>query len=490
VWYTIRYMRPRVFIDIRARKRPVRLEPVLRLDKDGEGRTVTIRVSSLLKTLFVAGALAIFFVGFAAAPTSRVSVAAQDAEVQRKQLEAQLAELEGQISQYESKISEYSKQGKTLQGEIKKLESQIAKLNLQIKAINLSLSKLDQEITVTQKNIKSAEESLAADRVRLSSILQNLNAADHQGLIEVLLRNPQLSDFIADVNNLLVIQESIRDVIRQITVKRQELMDQKEILALEREDAAALKAYQAAQAAVIARTQSEKSTLLKATKGKESEYQKLLTESKKTAAQIRQQIFKLLGGGELSFGEAYKLARFAEQATGVRAALVLAVLDRESALGKNVGRCSYKTAMHPRRDIPVFLQITQELGMNPESTLVSCANSDGAYGGAMGPAQFIPSTWAIYKDRIAAMTGNNPPNPWKHTDAFMATALYIKDAKEGCDDVYSRQTDVERCAAAKYYAGARWRSYLWTYGERVVAHAKSFQDDIDVLGSTASVPSS
>jgi len=116
----------------------------------------------------------------------------------------------------------------------------------------------------------------------------------------------------------------------------------------------------ASQKQNIQKTQTQKNEILKVTKGKESEYQKLVAETKKTAAEIRAQIFQLLGGGELDFGKAYELAKFAEQTTDVRAALILAVLDGESAMGLNVGQCLYKTAMHPTRDIPVFLNIIKK----------------------------------------------------------------------------------------------------------------------------------
>ncbi|MEK7496100.1 MAG: lytic murein transglycosylase, partial [Patescibacteria group bacterium] len=329
---------------------------------------------------------------------------------ERKALEAQLVDYENQISNQEEVIKQLKKQGTGLTTEIKKLESQIAKLNLQIKAVNLTLSKLDSEISNTQGQISQTESDIVSSKKNLSQLLQVLYENDNQSLVEVLFKNPQLSDFFGDMNNMLAVQDNLRIVIIKVVEARQKLVDQKEVLALEREDATALKSYQDTQRANIKKTQSDKSNLLKITKGKESEYQKLLTETKKTAAEIRKQIFKFLGGGELEFGDAYNLAKMAEQATGVRAALILAVLDRESALGKNVGRCDYKTAMHPTRDIPIFLEIIKELGFekNLEDGLikVSCANADGAYGGAMGPAQFIPSTWKIYKDRIVKLTGS------------------------------------------------------------------------------------
>ena len=425
----------------------------------------------------------LFFVfGSVTAPTSGGARAAQNEE-ERKALEVQLADLENQISKYETTIGQYKKQGTGLTTEIKKLETQIAKLNLQIKAVNLTLSKLDSEISNTQGQISQTESDIVSSKKNLSQLLQVLYENDNQSLVEVLFKNPQLSDFFGDMNNMLAVQDNLRIVIIKVVEARQKLVDQKEVLALEREDATALKSYQDAQRANIKKTQSDKNNLLKVTKGKESEYQKLLTETKKTAAEIRKQIFKFLGGGELEFGDAYNLAKMAEQATGVRAALILAVLDRESALGKNVGRCDYKTAMHPTRDIPIFLEIIKELGFekNLEDGLikVSCANADGAYGGAMGPAQFIPSTWKIYKDRIVKLTGNNPANPWSNIDAFMGTALYLKDAGAG----FGASLADERKAAAKYYAGSRWSRYLSTYGSRVVAQAQKFEEDIAILSS-------
>jgi len=477
--------KPRLLVDIKKNERFLATyQGSARVDLSRKRIVIKIPLRPIFSILAAVFFTASFVLNFVAAPSNGETASAQTtkvvaSEAERKALEAQLADLEKQMDQYESKITEYKKQGTTLQSEITRLNNQVYKINLQIKAVTLTLQKLNNEMGIAQNQINETQGKISVKKSAILDTLRELNANDRGGMLIVLLAHPQISDFFNQVNSLINIQDSLRANVEELLGLNKKLIDQKEILALAKDDAMQLKDYQASQMKNIQSTKEEKNNLLKVTKGKESEYKKILAETQKTAAQIRSRLFEFIGGGEISFGDAYKLAKTAENVTGVRAALILAVLDRESALGKNVGRCSYKEAMHPTRDIPVFLDLMEELKMNPDIVKVSCAiSSDGAYGGAMGPSQFIPSTWMMYKDQVAALTGSNPPSPWRNGDAFMATALYLKDAGAAGASVSG-----ERKAAAKYYAGSRWDRYLFTYGERVVSRAQKFQQDIDVLNS-------
>jgi len=471
-------LKPRVLEDVSSRRRGrerinsfSRLPPRLNLSYEHQWR---FPVRAFSKAAVIVVTLVTFVLTSAVAPTLSIYAANHTArEEERQELEVQLERLEAEINQYENQIKSYQKQGKSLKGEITKLNDKIAILNLRIKSINLTLSKLDKKISETQLEINTTESTIDRKKNALAELVRTMHQNEQAGMLEIFLKNPQISDFFSNLNNLALLQNNVRITISQITDLRNQLQDQRDQFALARADAATVKAYQLAQKTENDGLKEQKNTLLTVTKGQETKYQELLKKTKETAAQIRSRIFQLLGGGELTFEQAYKFAKLASQSTGVRPAFILAVLDRESALGQNVGRCTYEKAMNPK-DHDVFLSLLKELSISPGSVTVSCPNADGAYGGAMGPAQFIPSTWRGYAPEVAKVTGHNPPSPWNNSDAFVAAALYLRDAGAAGN---------ERQAAARYYCGSRWNRYVCTnvYGQKVIERAEQFQEDIETI---------
>ena len=415
---------------------------------------------------------------------ARADATSTQTTAQKQQaLEDQLSQLEGQIDQYETQITADEKKGTSLTSAIAALNADIAKVKLQIQATTLTLQEINNEITDTETQITITQNNIGDKKTAVGQLLRALAKNDQTNPFELFLMNPQLSSLWGETQNISLLEAGLGANVAQLTTLSGQLETQNQQLAVSQNDAASAQAYETAQAAQIAANKTTESQLLAQTKGEQSAYQALVVKTKQTATQIRNQIFQLLGGGSLTFAQAYQYAKVAAQATGVDPALILAVLNRESALGQNVGQCGYKTAMSPS-NIPVFLQIVAQLGLDPNNMMVSCANADGAYGGAMGPAQFEPSTWELYASSIATITGDDPPSPWKNADAFVATALYLKDALRGCLATYSTTIAQERCTAAKYYAGGRWKSYLWTYGEAIVEQAQTFTQDIATINSS------
>ena len=135
-----------------------------------------------------------------------------------------------------------------------------------------------------------------------------------------------------------------------------------------------------------------------------------------------------------------------------------------------------KNVMKPTRDVQPFLTIVKALGKDPSTTRVSCPFTTG-FGGAMGPAQFIPSTWQLFAARISKAKGGAVANPWAAADAFMASSLYLADlgASKG-------SASAERNAACRYYSGRACGSADNTfYGDQVMKRAVKLQADIDLI---------
>jgi hypothetical protein len=244
----------------------------------------------------------------------------------------------------------------------------------------------------------------------------------------------------------------------------------------------------------------EKQQLLKFTKGQEAVYAKQIAEREKIRNSILNRIFKTASGQEIKFGDALKLIQPYESSIGVSSALILAVLFQESAvdstIGKNIGKCTYnqasscvvgKTVMSETQK-PSFIALMNNLGLDPDKTPVSCAICrDGNYGGAMGPAQFMPQTWSGISNRVSKIIGVSYPSPFVNLHAFVASGVLLKDNMTRCQTAFTKTWDLNSCSAAKYYgglslSGSKLSSFMYNkygYGKQVADRAAQFQKDID-----------
>jgi membrane-bound lytic murein transglycosylase B len=106
---------------------------------------------------------------------------------------------------------------------------------------------------------------------------------------------------------------------------------------------------------------------------------------------------------------------------------------------------------------------------------VSKEPSYAGCGGAMGPAQFLPTTWLLYEKRVAELTGHNPPNPWNVEDAFTAAALFLADRGAA-----SKTVAGETSAAKAYISGSQScnRYVCRSYASRIISLARDIENTL------------
>jgi peptidoglycan hydrolase CwlO-like protein len=418
----------------------------------------------------------------------------------RAELEQELVDLENQIKSLTQSISSTQQQGTSLKNDISLLTQKIAQSKLKIQSHSKAINQLSQNITEKNRTIGELDEKMGRERQSLGQIMRKTMYLEDYTFVDFGLQSKSLSSFFEDADSFAVVNRALGKSFDDIRATRGELEEVKGELLEAKDQEMEKKLAQEIEKKKVETNQKEKNTLLTVTKNQESEYKKVLAQREKDAAQIRAKLFELRDTGSISFGQAYDLAVLASRGTGVRPALVLAILMQESSLGINVGACylsdqttgagvSIKSGdvrnrtMNPTRDVPIFVSLLSRLGRTVEKTPVSCwiamyskGNPTG-WGGAMGPSQFIPSTWKLFEDRIEGITGSSVADPWNPKDAITATAIYLADL-----GAVTGNESSERNAACKYYSGRSCASGPGaSYGNSVMRKIANIQADIDKL---------
>lgn len=408
---------------------------------------------------------------------------------QRTQLQAELTAVEAEQKKAAADLASAQSQSSSLTRDIAVLDAKIKKAQLNIKAKNLLIQTLGNDIVQKQRHINDLEDHISKGKDTLAVIMRKTNEVDERTLPEVLLSKKTLSSFFNDVDTFQAVQEGLKETFEQLRADQASTTDEKNALtARQNAEMDARHAIQIEQANIQG-DQAQQKQLLAISKDNEKAYSALLAEKQSRAAQIRAQLFALRDAAAIPFGQALQFATLAGRQTGVRPAFLLAILTQESALGKNVGACyvtNFNTGdginaksgtvvshvMNPTRDIPPFKDLLSKIGGDPTRQVVSCPLEIG-WGGAMGPAQFIASTWVLFEDRIASALGiSSTPDPWNPAHAFMAAAIYLSDLGASGGN-YS----AERNAACKYYSGRSCGLVRGntTYGNSVVSQADTIQ---------------
>lgn len=452
--------------------------------------TVIVSVAIIVANLsFISGLIQpkVVFADFDCTTLSSSATADERAYCQN-----QITVLEQQITDLNNQLADQKKQSGTLQGDINILSTQINAKKKEIKAKILIISQLSDSIDEKQSTIESLAQKITREKDSLAQLLRKTNEMDQTTFMTFLLSSKTLSDFYSDVSRFDTLKQDVKQSVDSITTIKGVTEQNKADLEKQQNQTIDEKSNLEIVQNSIQQDQNTQKQLLSISKDKETQYAQVIAGQQAKVAKIKARLFQLAGGGQaIRFDVALGYANLANQKTGVDQAYLLAELTQESNLGANVGKCyltdqntgaginintgkTYNNVMKPNRDVAPFLQITSALGFDPTKTVVSCPIAGaGGWGGAMGPAQFIPSTWLLFADRVASSLNSTSSNPWDAQDAFMAAALYLSDLG-GVGTSASAQLR----ASCKYYGSG---GSTCSYGRSVQKLKLSIQSDIDYL---------
>jgi len=427
-----------------------------------------------------------------------------------EELKAISEQCEREVQEQKALLDLKQRESVTIERDIAIIDNKIKETDLTIRTAQVKIYQIGKEIENKEGEIISLSEKMENVAGHLATLIKKTNELDSFSFLEALLSQETISNFFVDIDDYSVIKRDLNKALFDLRDVQDQTLLAKETLREKEMNERGLKLTKESEQKKQIFYKEDKSNLLSFNRDQEAEYQSIIAEKERVKTAITNRLFRTVGGTELTFGEALKLVQFYEEKIGVEAALTLSILSQESGIdgmiGKNLGKCTYNqfadnkagTVMSNSQKTS-FLRIIEDLGMDPNTTPVSCPiASDGAYGGAMGPSQFMPTTWWDintgygYKKRVGKVLGTSSPSPFRNLDAFTGTALYLSDAMERCQTAFTSQFDIWSCTAAKYYSGlsnTTDRTLLkhmrptYSYGYKVASRALEFQKDINLLSN-------
>jgi len=370
-----------------------------------------------------------------------------------------------------------------LKKKIQGLEDDINQGKIMVKGLNIQISDTEASINKTTNQISNAQNQIAA-------ILQSVRKEDQKPAFVILLEG-NLSDFFSNLAYLDKLNSQVSSLLDNTKNLKSYLQTQQEKMSDNVDQLQKTIALQTLQKQQNEQNKAQQDKYLKLTEAQYQQQLKEKTDAEAKVAKIRSMLFQMVGVSKTpTFGEALEVAKTAAKIVGIRPAFLLAIISQESAIGKNVGQCMLVDSttgsgkkistgapiirvMKPTRDVQPFIKITTALGKDPYATPVSCwipayvGGAPSGWGGAMGPAQFIASTWNLFADRLKALLGQTA-DPWAIRDSFTASGLYLADLGATAQTVAK-----ESNAASRYYGGSS------AYARSVLRRATCIQTFID-----------
>lgn len=218
---------------------------------------------------------------------------AQVSPVVKTEIEKQIQAKEAEIKRLEAQIQEYQVQAETYSGQAKNLNQEVGKLRSTEKILETSLSttqtkiqKTNYSLTRNISEIQGLTENISDNRDAIADSLRRINVNDGRPAIQLFLTQGTLSDFLQDYQHLAALQNNLRGTINIMRDRSLKLAYAQQDLVKSKSELQSLSGELSDKEKIISDQRKEKDTILKETKSKESEYQKLVAQLKQQQQQI------------------------------------------------------------------------------------------------------------------------------------------------------------------------------------------------------------
>lgn len=226
----------------------------------------------------------------------------QISDLQKKwqTLEDQRVEIEKSLNAQKSAAANLENQITLLDNQIKLTETQIEQTQTKIQQVTLEIKSFDEQISVKEENIVQQKKVLA-------SLFREVFSADSENLLNILLANNSLAEFLDASSALEQVQGKINASLNDLKNSKETLEWGRKQQVAKKQEYDALKVSLVRQTADLNSSEDSKKSLLAKTKGAQARYENLLKG-------IEEQRQEILGNiAELQKQKAQELAKIKSQ---------------------------------------------------------------------------------------------------------------------------------------------------------------------------------
>ena len=216
------------------------------------------------------------------------------------ELKTRIADRNSNISALEEEIKSYQKQIDVLGDQATTLKSTLAGLELTRKKLAADLKITQNKIEATNLEIErlsidigSKESNIQDNRTVIAQSLNKLYQQGSASVIETILRERSLSNSLASVENLVYLQDGVRDRILDLQTVKKGLETNKSQTEQKKAELVTLTNQLKSQTKIIADTVAEKNSILTETKNTEANYRKVLADKKIKKEALENEISQL-----------------------------------------------------------------------------------------------------------------------------------------------------------------------------------------------------
>lgn len=206
------------------------------------------------------------------------TAAAEDLNQKILNLRKQIEDLTKQSEQYKKNIQKSQKDADTLTRQINIMNNEILSFQTQIAITEKKIETSKSEISVLETRIFDTQDRINDGKNTISQLIQLAYQRDRVSLTAILLKSPKLSDFANISQQEQNLNLRLNVLLTDLKQQKDELQNQKSDFEGKKRNLETLNEQNINQKNTVSESKNIKDKILIQTKGKEKEYQKLLSD--------------------------------------------------------------------------------------------------------------------------------------------------------------------------------------------------------------------